>query len=659
MRRGPARRRGFFLPLLLVVASVILLLAMQRLFFARNTLLFTVHLARHEVAYQAALGGLKCGRALFASLVDLLNDGGRADDLPPGLSAFAAKFRDPAGGIRIAECDAALASPNFAALEKASGAKLEVRATVDRVAAIEGSPRGADGPEEMVFRLRVSSTALFEGSRVSLAYVTEGRRVLTHLPLLSKFTLHVKEPGEFRVNAVNDSEDAEKVKRFPLTLEHGRTLRPGETLKGEELSALLDAQGFVYLGGDAGWRLGLGTIGRDPRLEDAGIVRDLYLYDVGAGLFPNSEAFQFYARASGLFRESRTPEGREFMALASNDEAVLSSLLHLHGGSGAPSPAFVAGQASACRLLEQGITRPDMDLRAAFPYLPDEETFRSKRWPGGNSDAVVSLVHDAIFAGDYEAYRERMSRPVREQYNRVLHAYLKRSALPPELHDVMELPDGTLPPLARLKINDIAAKPDLLHKPAGRVTLLSEKGETVYQGGFEGPDLAAFLGPRVCYLHKSGKDFHAARGGDGRIAIQGIERVAGDLAIGEGFRLAPESFGLLVVDGDIRIGAPIPASAGHLYLVSLGGDIAVETGGPVNAYLAAPKGTVTLPDGVEIRGGLAASRLTARFLPDGRNVRKLAYDPRFDVTDDGVRAKGFKVVVRRTWDFLVEPGGGN
>ena len=64
--------------------------------------------------------------------------------------------------------------------------------------------------------------------------------------------------------------------------------------------------------------------------------------------------------------------------------------------------------------------------------------------------------------------------------------------------------------------------------------------------------------------------------------------------------------------------------------------------------------TITLPDGFEVDGGMMMDKLTNRLFPEGKRAKKLNYDPRFDVTCSEVVKRGYKLVVRKTWDFLVE-----
>ena len=215
---------------------------------------------------------------------------------------------------------------------------------------------------------------------------------------------------------------------------------------------------------------------------------------------------------------------------------------------------------------------------------------------------------------------------------------------------------GAPPPLKR--IEDRGNKVDFFREiTSGQVTIKNEKGKPIFQNS----DLSAFndlefLKRKAGSSRKfsdPGSLYNFIKRDTGQYFLGGVVSIKGNLVITQPLVIGPGGGGILLVEKDIEIKDRIEKSPGEtLTLLSLEGKIKVSTSKTVEAGLVARKGLVELPYGVDLRGVLAAKKLS---LEPGAGAahRQLLWDPDFDITDSAVYERSFKASITAAWQHFV------
>ncbi len=638
-RTGPtvSSGRGIAIPLVLVVIVLVLLMGFSVIYMARHQLSFTAKDVHHAKLYRLARCGAEIARAQVETFIYQVPYEG-------GFRTTFGELLDYNGDFAVEEKSVRVESDNLDMLvEKVGGdVSLEVIISVNDIEKLHENPTSDLEDNETSFMLKIESTARSEEAEVVTACAVEGRRMFTHIPPVSKFTLFVHQKGDFRINTILDSRSISTVRTFPIVFHNGQVV--DEDISPEDLSEFIQDQGFVYLGGGEPWDINLSTIGNDDELCDTGILRRMFRYPLPQGSTLRSRNFEYYSFPQGVFKEARMAEGSYFLSLFSEHNVNYSSNMNLFGTPTAPSPTVVFGCAYRWFVLEQGLIHATRSVRSALPYLTPFN-FRYMVWPGDVNRETAQLIAEDLFDNDYDRYYQRMAQPVVQDYNAGLASFAAAGS------QSVCVPDTGLPFLPRVKSNDVEIDPTAVHLSGQKLTLVGQDGSLVYQGHPEQFDVVESLEKKVCFTYPSQEAFFEARERNEKIKIKGVERILGSLTISRPFTLAEGYTGLLLVDGDITISAPVQKGSGHLYLVSGGGDISFTTASPVEAYLAAPAGTIGFPDEFQVLGGVMCRQLENSRLPTALGRCRIGYDPKLDVTDRVVIADGYRVVTQETWTY--------
>lgn len=654
-------QRGMFFPLLLVVVGIVFVYSVQSLFLSRQNLNVTVRLASQDMLYQAALGALEAAEAEMGGFAGALASG---SDLAgnPLYQDLASRLTDSSGLPRVVEFEKALDLPAFRFIEDRAGPGVSITSSFS----ISGSEPIIDpgrfpaipDDRERNFDLKISATALTNGVSVTVVAFTRGRLLFTHVPPFSKFTLNLFSPGAFRADAMADqasvSADPGTVAGPAIILDNGRVLEEGEALQRTDLASLLSGQGFVLLGGGT-WELGHSSGWSGESSGDAGLRAGIFTYDISAPPSGGPEGMRFYSRERELTALAMTAACGEYMRNAGTEKIRRSSYVRIFGTRSGPSPTLVFGNVRRRYVLEQGICDTSGERVAPLPFMPDSGAFDSWGWPSSTGPDARDFVYRQLFSCDYVSYSSRMSTVVTEDFNRGHLAFLEAPGGAPSPLWPEGFPGGALP-VPGVEANGAVLAGEPL--PCNGITLRCEDGNIVFTGDPWGEDITGYLDKRVCYSHRSASAFTRNRTDGGVLRVRGIEKVPGRLVIDRRLTVPSGCGGVILAEGDLVVAAPIDCEAGaHLYLVSLGGDMVVDTSGEIEACLAAPKGRILLPARFSIKGGVTARSIH----PDSFNTssggaqgpKTIEYDQDLDFTRREVFREGFRFILRERWERYV------
>ncbi len=673
LRSGPgsypeaSARGGFLMPVVLVMLAVILLLALSRFFVSHQQLDVVVRMTDRERAYQLAASGLRVGMRQLDGLLEFLNDPDPAtypkrDRAPAELAGLAGRLLDADGRFLTERAELPVDSAFLPYLKDMPDVKeLEVSLVSSECRPLFLRPPGGGllpDPRETLQILTLWASSEVGSSRALAVAYKESRVVDITLPVLGKFALFLRGQGSLEVNGVKDSSALERMDNRPVVVRPGREAEV-RTLAVAEAASLLERQGWIYLGGERPWSLTLGAGGGVAANRAAMLLDGVYEYELGeGGPLAASGQLRYYATQSPVYPELAKPEQREALRLAEPGLLERTSLLELTGSSEAPSPTLVCGPVNRRWALLQGLSNTASGARAPLPML-DEGRFEAGQWPGGVSASTAQAIREQ-FGGQFERYAARMSQFVEEPFNLGNLALLASQSQPllrTMLLDpaVIPAPAPRMPPSARLAVD---GRPVRFHEAVtgGGYSLTDDAGRALT----DRLDLEAFkeLGFLV---HKAGRHFRdgaafleGCRGGaPGGLKLGGVVHVAGSLALERPLRVERGGGGMVLVDGDLRLAERLTSeSLEPVTLVSLNGNIRVDTAAPVDAALAALAGRIELGPAFDLRGALAAGELTvARATEAG--PRQLAYNEAFDPTASGAHSRNYRVMTWKRWRQFV------
>lgn len=631
-------RRGILLP---IVAFLLLLVVSGSFLLNRAQRQRYVEAHRHtsgSIALQLAESG---ANAFFAASQRL--------DLPGGMmrSLFLESSYEDLEGFRDP-----IPLPALEALLEFYGDEAEVAVELEfenlRPLQLGESHRGVlQDPREKRGTLTLVSRASFRGVTRTLRISRAFQVVDPRVPVLSKFTLFQREQGDQPLDQLEyerirprDPMKANGLAARPVIFFHRPLVFPTVSeglfhdLKSLFSDFAPDQGGLVFLGGDRPWNLPLvhGS-GAGPYDELFHLRRTQYQRPASLPGF-ETEHWLWFGTYRGIldgpmfhpFADSphdlRTPDGLEL--------SDRSPPFHLFGDVGNVSPTVVLGN----------VFRSYVHLRLLdgrwFPYLEADE---------------FSGVDPPGFGGDYQAYRQFMTRVVHDPYNRSFDYLVTNSeTLDPDgtVHVDAEtvplvpparlVPEGLtrLQPLEEGDRNFLYPDPENPGAPVLRL-LRGGDGREVFRGSLEDLDaetLEALLAPRVIQRFPNPEAFWKKCLVKGKLELEGVtaldtsELVLENLAIGNA--------GTLVVSGSIQIRGWIRQTLERhpLTLVSLAGDIEVASPGPIHAHLVALSGTIRFKtDQIHVVGGLAARRIDWASAAKGTKVKWVTYDRSLDPTD--------------------------
>lgn len=658
-----SRRRG---SILAIVGGLIILMAAAAFMLQRAIL--QQHLDAHrytfgEIALYMAESGLNL------SIEHL-----RESALTPGTKFYALLLETSADEInRISE---PIQSPHLDALAAflGNGASLEVSVEFENFRPLHpaDSLRGVLGdPREKFGDLAVVSRATYRGVTRTLVAAKQVKVVSVVAPVVSKFTLFLLEQGDQDPNLLTyDRLDPRSGPKFegepasPLVLYH----RPEQTPAIAEgrffpLADVLpkggpDSGGLVFLGGGRPWFLNLvHGAGSGPHEELYHLRRTRM---VSPSKIPGikNECGIFFGFYDGILRSPKFGRGAGkpgglVRPVTGEPVTDRTAALHLYGDVFNASPTVVLGP----------VFRSYVTLRLLdglwYPYLaPGEFPPPDTRLPP--------------FPAGYDSYRNVMVRVEAEPYNRSWdYIATNREAL--EGEGQVAAPDTPLTPAPLLATQPLervrpAVEGDTgflypaLDRPAPGVCALQRRegngsATLLFRGALQdvdGPLMEKILMAKATFLVPRASDVLARFKKGANLEVPGVVYAKdGDLEleecnVGQG--------AMIVVEGNITIrGKIVQTRKNHpLTLVSLDGDIAVETDEKVDAHLIALRGRVQSRGKLDLVGGIAARGLDFASLVVGPEPKSVSFNPDLDPTQPEAAASHLRVVVDRQVKVYLE-----
>ncbi len=661
-------RRGFLLPAVLLLICLIVLLAVTRHFFSREHLNMAAHLADYERAYHVANGALLAARDMWLRLEEDFNRGGsspagKSQDAPDELRKVYAKLLDSEGfpitkGVRFSWEDPLLADL-VEGWKDATVPKVEIELRPgESLFSNPAGPGFRTDSRETQFHLFVRASAGVGDATCNLSWYKPMKIINILPPVIGKFALFIRGQGSLALNRLEDSSSFQDLKDSPLVVGSDTGI-PGSTYAPDSFSDHIDRQGWVFLGGAPRWTLGLAAGGGDVRFSDALVPGGCYTYPMAPEEPLAAEKFKFsyYVSPRPLQRGLRAPECHHAFARCSSRDPDCSSILHLNGNGKAPSPTLVLGNVGRRWALVQGLKNDDKGVAVAFPML-DTVTFQGNSWPGGESSRTIGKIRDN-FGGSFELYEKRMSNLITEPYNAGLYRMIEFPGDPFEkivVIDSEKFPAGFKPPPPPKRVK-IDGQPARLGEMAcgSSYTLLDDSGRELFVGG----DLSliedlSFLEKRVGARFENLEKMLGGLPKD----KAGYPTLPGVILLEKGMNVTePVHFGnggMVLVKGSVRLQSQVSVEGndGPLTIISLVGEIRVETPVEIEAGLIALQGTVFIPAQARIHGLLAARELSLA-VSDPPRPRQIVYDHAFDPTDSANWKRGFRFQTGGEEVFLV------
>lgn len=487
-----------------------------------------------------------------------------------------------------------------------------------------------EDPVEKHGTLRITSTASFMGTSRRVVAFKEVRVVNVLPPVVSKFTLFVKNriPAaslngiRWAKGDLSSGAPAPGNVHAPLFLRNGPARNPEES-------------GWVFLGGGAHHlNLTWGATGwgdqflllRNPWQVTADPSSPLALGAGHAALLMQRGVFSGIKTDNDLFTHY------DFDQPPGDPVGEEAALLRPYGPSPTASidpdldvsPTYVLGQVYRRFLNFRYIRQLAIGRVAYCPYS------RAADWaappPQPWSRPPPFEVKVGVFGSSYALYTGYMSTVVEESVNRGLDF----------LSEPQELDPGARL-LNTVRVRHSMGLPDFLYDPrvnTGHVAIRTADGRKLFDG-----HLHRIL-PRDLRVSERAV-FSADASRFPRWLARPPRRIpgivhftGGDLLIDRPLDL--ESGGVLAADGSIVIGAGVQVKpyGRPLSLVSLSGNIVLRTGAPVEAALVALSGTLVRETGrpVAVRGCVAVEHLDLAAVCKAPTHGKIIYDARLDPT---------------------------
>lgn len=515
-------------------------------------------------------------------------------------------------------------------------------------------------PREKVGELAFVATGTFQGVRRSLVAAKQVRVFSTLAPVLSKFTLFVRDSLGRSPNMLSYSRLEPHLgfrlgeeKARPLVLYHRTEKFPAIVdakfhPMGEEFEAYQpDRGGLVYLGGNDPWVMNLVQgVGAGRYEELFQLRRTRYLSEsLLEGI--HQECALYFGFYQGILESEKFGELREqargLQDVQGRDLTDLTSALHLFGDTENLTPTLVLGPAF------RRYVRLDLLDGYWYPYR-SESAFRS-----------ASLT--SPFDGDYGRYEEVMARVVTESYNRSFD-YMASNF---ESHDGQgRLETGRTPvqpgpvlserglprvgPAARSDEGFFYPQIDDNVPGFCSIQRIFQDGsvEDVFRGALtdlDGPLLEEILVHKAPYQVPDQASFEKKYLRGRTLEIPGLVHIQqGDLNLGA---VNTGEGGMILVPGNITIQGRIVQTKPRrpLTLVSLGGDIRVRTEQNIDASLVCLRGRFTSSGRLNLAGSLAAGSLDLNQIVKGSQTKVLTYNSDLDSTDGEVYWENLRAIM--------------
>lgn len=650
------KKRGFMLALVLMIVSIIILLAVTRHFFSRQQLTVASHQAKYEQAYHLSLGALEAADSYFIQSISFLNDSKentfpKSKRAPKEINQFIEQMLDKDGFIscdsRIIRFDSTLFAKLEQNIEKSTvKVNLEIKDSGPVNTSSKGGGPKADTKERKLL-LILHSEAQVDRTIARVIRFRKARYVSILPSVISKFVLFLREQGNLDINSFQDSDDINNLNDSPLVIKSGNYAKDS-TFPASKFSNFFDNQAWVFLGGINRWKIGLGKGGQNSNIASSLLKPTTYLFNLPPEhMLSKTGKLMYYSRQSPLFKELKNKRYSEVFAKLNNPKGTISSRIRLSGSEQSPSPTLIIGNVSRSWGLIQGIKNSRSGKLAPLPYLPETD-FNSLGWPGGMSNFTVKKLQQN-FNGDYSQYAAQMSQVIEEDYNSGNMSIIKfpnKTLTNRLLLDPKQLPTGTILPKPSnlLKVDSVPAS-FLKMSYGSAYEIKSNNGITLFsQADLSRFENLSFLLAKSSEPFSSEKEFYKQKlNVNQKVRINDINYVKNNLTISKPLYADKGCGGMLIVDGDINIEAPIETTdSATISIISLNGNISIKTSQTINASLIAIKGVVSTGSSFNINGLVAGKSLS---MPQTKpiNIRRLNYNKNFDITNSITYKRSFKL----------------
>lgn len=670
LRLNSKTRQGFLLPVILALIIVLLLMSATRLYLSRHNLNTSQRLSDRERAYQVAASALETICQKVDSSISFIND--PSPETFPKIEKSTKELREIIEALLNEDglfTDCGISIPIESVYSKfivgVSDAKeLSVELTLTQGKEISPpvySSLLADGQEKDHL---LSITATAEAGKSKCRVTTFKRLKVVNItpPLVGKFSLFLHSPGVIGTNGLNDSSLPEKLNNTPLTIYSGSTAAVS-SIEPERWGEFIDNQGWIYLGSNNNWVLGASMGGGRENSMEGLLKSDVFTYPLESDSYLDSiGSISYYSRQENLFQELGESSEREVLKLRSKNDYGRSSLLNLTGSNINPSPTLILGNVHRRWALIQGLIESQKKTIAPLPWL-DESTFENGDWPGQVSPKTIQSIK-RHFNHSYEWYSERMSNLVKEPFN---NANLAALLFPTDDENKIisgdystyddSSSDSTKQSLP--KSMKISSKGDNIefHKLANveKISLKNNEGN-VLADNCPISDMRdySFLIEKAAFLYENYADFledHTEE--DGSISLSGIVYIDSDLELTKRTIIHSGNGGIIISGGDITIKGPISCQGNEPFtLLSIKGNILVETEGKVDAALVALSGGVSLKKTCEIYGLVAANSLEIEESKNSES-KSITYNRAFDPTNYENYKRNYRITVEKRWKSFV------
>ncbi len=659
-------RRGFILPIFLLLISIIFLLAVTRIYFTKEHLNQVVRNSDYERAYFLANSGLKIGKSVLNKVITFINSSDPAtfpkrDKAPENIKNIVMLLLSEDGLPSQDGMDYVMESNLIDDLKGKSRdiKKFKVTFKFETVALLYEPNNNfwlATDPNEVSYIFSVHSEVQIEKATCKLVAFRESRMINITPPVVGKFVLFVKNQGMLNLNSVNDSKKIANLDNSPVIVSGGTSVNKNSLYTATDVRNLIDSQGWIYLGNNAPWEFALSKGGGKNEYEDALLNCSEFKYDMTPGeyLLSLNNKLYYSVFKYTCYKELQQEGFGNYLSIGK------TSMLDLFGCKNTPVPNLIIGNVFRKWALCYGIARKDLpfkSFRFALPSL-SETTFNSDTFPN-----VLQNDKDMIKSNfpSYSDYKKRMSSVLKRHYNSGNLSIIKFNG--PINKILMKEPKyfpkgfGVIPPpeLNRLKI-DGNNSDFYLQAYGNSYELLNNSGQKLFEGNLDSFEDLGFLYQKVGLGIIPANSFFdlVKKDGNGHLLISGAIRVGSNLVIDRKIDIATGGGGLILVNGRITIKKGISTMPNEpLTLISLNDDISVETSEPVNAGLVALKGTVKLPKSFKINGLIAADNIHMTNFK-GKAIREIKYNKSFDPTDTENYKKNYRLMVIDEWITYVE-----
>ena len=670
-------RKGFILPLSLAILAIIGVLGTTMFMVSRQHLSSTRFYAERERAYQIAAGAVEIGMEATDSFLKIMNDPNvvtKNQDIPDQLKPFANAFLNQDGLLRD---DVEFIMNDDPLLENLMvdgdwSVKLSVKLKkMGTLPAHNGVPQDA---REAIY-LFLSSAVVRGGdlatSELEVTAFKQWRTVNILLPVLGKFVLFTRGQQSQEVNELDDAMIHSNQAR-PLVIQAGQPLPPDEKLSPNDLKKFIEKQGWVFLGGQK-WLLNLSNGWNDPEFQDAFTSKGMELYN----LRPEDDylvqmdssknyGFAWTRYISGLYKELSTLAQQEVLP---EIDVNGSSVYNLFGSAELPFPTLVLGRVGRRSALIQGLWADASNDSAPLPFLTEAQ-FQNDTWPGAlNSDSVPHIKQN--FNYDYSEYKKQMSQVIKQPYNDGLlwimnlgspttrEQFIRECEARVEPIPGVESMNATILGQLRMELLEIDnVEKFLCEELDGQsFTLKNDVGKEVFKSlNLHVFKNSAHLERRSFGTFDTYANFLNNFQKDGILKLGGVTKILRSIRIENPLVIEPGGGGIVLVDGDIHIGAGIQAGAEPFSLVSLNGNIRLNTSDPVHASMVCLKGTFSFPEGstFEVKGSVAADEIDLKAIPTTVGIagkRSLTYNSNIDPTIFANWNAAYRVMQDRGWSY--------